>query len=61
MSKTTGFSNYNQFVRDFVRSPVGPCNSVVEDIADELYQSDYEDSSSSGELEGGLWDVVVDD
>ena len=61
MRKAAGFSNYNDFVRDFVRSPVGPCNSVVEDIADELYQSDYEDSASSNQLEGGLWDVVVED
>ena len=61
MSKAVGFSNYNHFVRDFVRSPAGPFNSVVEDIADELYRSDYEDAASSNELEGGLWDVVVDD
>ena len=60
MSKASGFSNYNDFVREFVRSPVGPCNSVVEDIADELYQSDYEDTSSK-ELEGGLWDTISDD
>tara|TARA_B100000959_G_C14441031_1_gene402693 strand:+ start:97 stop:279 length:183 start_codon:yes stop_codon:yes gene_type:complete len=60
MSKALGFSNYNDFVREFVRSPVGPCNSVVEDIADELYQSDYEDTSSK-ELEGGLWDTISDD
>ena len=60
MSKALGFSNYNDFVREIVRSPVGPCNSVVEDIADELYQSDYEDTSSK-ELEGGLWDTISDD
>ena len=61
MRQAAGYSNYNDFVRDFVRSPVGPCNSVVEDIADELYQSDYEESASSKQLEGGFWDVIVED
>ena len=56
MSKSSnGFSSYQQFQNEMLRTKAGPLISAVEDIADEMFQLDFEAEFSS------MWDTAGDD
>lgn len=56
MSKASnGFSSYQQFQNEILRTKAGPLISAVEDIADEMFQLDF-----NGEFDA-MWDQAGDD
>ncbi|MBC7794904.1 MAG: hypothetical protein H7Z43_14460 [Clostridia bacterium] len=56
MSKVSnGFSSYQQFQNEILRTKAGPLISAVEDIADEMFQLDFNDEFDS------MWDKAADD
>ncbi|MFC1611470.1 hypothetical protein ACFL6C_10960 [Myxococcota bacterium] len=50
-----GFGSYQQFKREVLNHQAGPLTSSVEDIADDMYES-----QASEELDS-LWDSVDDE
>lgn len=50
MRKSSAFNSFNQFKSEVLRGRAGPLSSPVEDIADEMFQLDFEAEFES------LWD-----
>ncbi len=56
MAKSSnGFSSYQQFQNEILRTKAGPLISAVEDIADEMFQLDFNEEFDS------MWDKAGDD
>jgi hypothetical protein len=55
MAKSSSFTTYQQFHNEMLRTKAGPLVSAVEDMADEMFQLDFE-----GEFES-MWDSADGD
>jgi hypothetical protein len=55
MRKSNAFNTYNQFKSEVLRGRSGPLSSPVEDIADEMFQLDFDAEFAS------MWDSDTED
>lgn len=55
MAKSSSYSSYKQFQTEMLRTKAGPLVSAVEDIADEMFQLDFEAEFQS------MWDSADSD
>ncbi len=55
MAKSSSFSSYQQFHNEILRTKAGPLVSAVEDMADEMFQLDFEAEFNA------MWDSTDDD
>lgn len=55
MAKVSSFTSYQQFHNEVLRTKAGPLVSAVEDMADEMFQLDFEAEFSA------MWDSADDD
>ncbi|HSI06231.1 MAG: hypothetical protein ACAI38_11590 [Myxococcota bacterium] len=55
MAKSSSFTTYQQFHNEMLRTKAGPLVSAVEDMADEMFQLDFEAEFES------MWDSADGD
>jgi hypothetical protein len=55
MAKSSSFPTYQQFHNEILRTKAGPLVSAVEDMADEMFQLDFEAEFES------MWDSADGD
>ncbi len=55
MAKSSSFKSYQQFHNEMLRTKAGPLVSAVEDMADEMFQLDFEAEFES------MWDSADGD
>ena len=55
MAKSSSFNSYQQVPNEMLRTKAGPLVSAVEDMADEMFQLDFEAEFES------MWDSTDDD
>lgn len=55
MAKSLSFTSYQQFQNEMLKTKAGPLVSAVEDMADEMFQLDFEAEFES------MWDKADGD